>query len=310
MTPNTTQSRIIHTLAIAQVASTAFLIFVGGTVTSNDAGLAVPDWPTTFGQNMFLYPPSQWVGGVFYEHTHRLLGAAVGLLAIVLVLAAHLREPRLWVKAFAWIMLLAVILQGLLGGFRVTEVSITLAVIHGCLGQLFLCMTVCMALFTTRTWNETGQVIQGSAAGRWLCVFTSGLVFLQLIVGALYRHMNIGLAYHVAGAIVVTLAIGTVMMWITGGEYRKHALLMRLTLLMSTLLIIQLVLGLIAYLMVTRIVPGRAPTFWEWFIPSAHVVVGAGVLALSVGLTVAVWRFVVPSPAPGERRLATEVSPA
>jgi len=290
-TSNMHPSPGLHTLAIAMAACTLLLIFIGGTVTSNDAGLAVPDWPTTFGQNMFAYPPSKWVGGVLFEHGHRLAGSGVGLLMIVLAVWTQVRARRSWVCVFAWAMLGGVILQGILGGIRVTEKSIALAIVHGCVGQLFFCMTVCMILFTSRAWlniDERNEPAAGSV--RWVCAVASTLVFLQLIAGALYRHTGAGLAYHVAGAMIVTLAVGAVVMGVTGGKM-KEKLLMRQVAILGALLLLQLLLGLVAYLLVTRMQPGQPATFWAWFIPSAHVAVGAAILGVSVGLTVSAWKI-------------------
>lgn len=278
-----------HRAAIAAAASTFFLLFVGGSVTSNDAGMAVPDWPTTFGQNMFLYPPSKWVGGVLFEHGHRLTGAAVGLLMIVLAFWTWRCERRRWVRTLAWVMLGAVVVQGVLGGLRVTERSIALAIVHGCFAQLFFCTTVCMVLFTSRSWMESSPAAASSAdrVGRSACLVTSVAIFGQLIVGAVYRHLGAGLVYHVIGAAVITLLMSAVAMWISG-EHGDRRLLMRLVKLMGGLLVIQLALGVGAYLAASRTDGSRPATLLEWFVPSLHVVVGASILAVSVALTASV----------------------
>ena len=140
-----------HRLALVTAASTLMLIFVGGLVTNTGAGLAVPDWPTTFGYNMFLYPWSQMVGGVFYEHSHRLIGSIVGLLTMALALVLWLKESgRLarWLGAAA---VGAVVIQGVLGGLRVILVSAgsELALIHGLLAQAFFALTVTLVVCTS-----------------------------------------------------------------------------------------------------------------------------------------------------------------
>jgi len=280
------EGRFRRWLAVGTAACTLFLIFIGGTVTSNDAGLAVPDWPTTFGHNMFLYPPSGWVGDVFFEHSHRLAGAAVGMLMIALAVATQLREPRRWVRVLAWCMLAVVIVQGLLGGFRVTEKSIVLAIVHGCLAQLLLCAAVCMAMFTSARWSDESGMASAVAgrSGIRLCVVTSVAVFGQLILGAVYRHLGVGLVYHVLGAIVVTTLISTVVMWVSC-EHPDQQQLMAWVKVLGGLLVAQLVLGVGAYIAASRTDPARTATLLEWLIPSLHVVVGASVLAASVALS-------------------------
>jgi len=283
------EGRFRRRLAVATAICTLFLIFIGGTVTSNNAGLAVPDWPTTFGHNMFLYPPSGWVGDVLFEHSHRLAGAAVGMLMIVLAVATQLQEPRRGVRMLAWCMLAVVIIQGLLGGFRVIEKSIALAIIHGCLAQLLLCAAVCMALFTSQQATD-GLASSRSAlpvsgrSGVRLCVVTSFAIFGQLVLGAVYRHLGIGLAYHVLGAVVVTVLISIVVMWVSG-EHPDQPRLMSWVKVLGGLLVGQLVLGVGAYIAASRTGPTHAASLLEWLIPSLHVVVGASVLASSVALS-------------------------
>ncbi len=297
----------LHRLAIAAAVCTLALVFLGGTVTSNNAGMAVPDWPTTFGHNMFLYPPSEWVGGVFFEHTHRLLGAMVGLVMIALALWTQWREPRRWVRALAWIMLAAVIVQGVMGGLRVTEKSIFLAIVHGCFAQLFFCSTVCMVLFTSQSWMrvqpEDGPATRGLAR---LCVGTSLIVFCQMIVGGAYRHLGSGLAYHVTGAVIVTIMLMWVLMWVSS-RYGRHRLLLHLVQMLAGMFVLQLLLGVGAY--VTTINPDapRPATLLEWLVPSAHVAVGACILAVTVTLTATVYRVLGRSEADARIACPTEV---
>ncbi|MBW7939502.1 MAG: COX15/CtaA family protein, partial [Candidatus Omnitrophica bacterium] len=137
-------------LVVVGVAATFLLIIVGGLVTSNDAGLAVVDWPNSFGYNMFLYPLSRMTGGIYYEHAHRLFGSLVGITTLVITFHLFRVDQRKWVKNFSLLVLAVVIAQGILGGLRVTgkftlatspeEVapSLTLALVHGVLGQFFL----------------------------------------------------------------------------------------------------------------------------------------------------------------------------
>ncbi len=130
----------------ALAALTLFLICSGGMVTSKNAGLAVPDWPTTFGYNMFLFPVSQWVGGIFFEHSHRLIASAIGFLTIVLAVWLWRKESRLWLRMLGIVALAAVILQGVLGGLRVTMLKDEIGIFHACLAQAFLGLLVFIAV--------------------------------------------------------------------------------------------------------------------------------------------------------------------
>jgi len=127
----------LHRLALLTAAATFPLIFMGGLVTSHGAGMSVPDWPNSYGYNMFLFPPRLWVGGILYEHTHRLMGTVVGMLAIALTFWAWKTEPRRWVRWLTTGVLGAVIFQGVLGGLRVVLVELNLAVVHACFARLF-----------------------------------------------------------------------------------------------------------------------------------------------------------------------------
>lgn len=179
------------------VGLTLVLIFLGGQVKSNDAGLAVPDWPTSFGVNMFLFHWSNWVGGVFYEHVHRLVASSVGFLTIVLVVWLYLREPREWVRLLGFAALVAVILQGVLGGLTVIFMLPTpISVSHAVLAQTFLLLTVVIA------YSQSSELRARAVAGasenteplmRWALALL-GAVYLQLILGAVMRHTESGLA--------------------------------------------------------------------------------------------------------------------
>src|SRR5438094_8035717 len=130
--------------------ATLLLICSGGMVTSKNVGLAVPDWPTTFGYNMFLFPVSKWVGGVLFEHTHRLMGSLVGFLTIILAVWLWLRDDRRWVRNLGVIAVVGVILQGILGGLRVMMMKDQIGIFHACVAQAFLGLLVFIALATTK----------------------------------------------------------------------------------------------------------------------------------------------------------------
>jgi cytochrome c oxidase assembly protein subunit 15 len=186
--------RLLHWLAIISTLSVLGLIGSGGLVTSHEAGMAVPDWPNSFGYNMFLFPISHWVGGVFFEHTHRLIASLVGLLTIGLCIATWVIDDRRWVKWLASVAVLAVVVQGVLGGLRVTEHNALLGLFHGCLAQSFLAFMATLALVTSPFWSRLGP--SGSAARqlRILSVLVTGMIFAQLVLGAAMRHSHAGLS--------------------------------------------------------------------------------------------------------------------
>src|SRR6266436_1594912 len=218
----------LHRLALATAGATFLLLFLGGLVTSTGSGLAVPDWPLSYGQ---VFPPM--VGGVLFEHGHRLAATAVGCLTIVLALWTVVGEQRPGVRVLGIAMLVAVILQGVLGGVTVLyKLPLAVSVTHACLAQTFFCLTVTLALVTSPAWSvprpRRSPVALGVLAG-----LTTGAVFGQLVLGALMRHMHAGLAIpdfplafgrlvpplatpsiavhfaHRVGALVVAVAVST-----------------------------------------------------------------------------------------------------
>jgi cytochrome c oxidase assembly protein subunit 15 len=189
-------SPLVHYLALATACATFPLIFMGGLVTSHGAGMSVPDWPNSYGYNMFLFPPNQWVGGILYEHTHRLMGTVVGMLSIALTIAAVCLEKRTWVKWLAASVLGAVIFQGVLGGLRVVLIKLDLAIVHACIAQAFFCLATLATLVTSRWWLTALDRSDESCACRLkaLAVIAWSCIYLQLIVGAVMRHYQAGLA--------------------------------------------------------------------------------------------------------------------
>ena len=282
------------------VVATFLLVVAGGLVTSQEAGLAVVDWPNTFGSNMFLYPLSRMTGGIYYEHAHRLFGALVGI--TTLALAAHLWrvETRRWVRRLALVAVIVVVVQGVLGGLRVTgqltlstspedmAPSIGLAVAHGVLGQLFLALMVTLAVVTARWWRDapSAEIRPTTATDRSLQVGLVAVLAIQLVFGAVQRHVAQGLLIHITLATVVTViavAVGA-RAW---GLYHGVWPVQRLGQLLMGLVSVQVALG-IAALAVTQ---GRAvvgsPTATEVTIATAHQATGAALLAASVML--ALW---------------------
>jgi heme a synthase len=186
--------RLLHWYAVFVAAGILALICSGGLVTSHGAGMAVPDWPNSFGYNMFLFPVSRWVGGVLFEHTHRLIASGVGILTIGLFLFMAVAENRKWVKWLGGIALLTVIIQGVLGGLRVTEHNQLLGLFHGCLAQLYFCLVATIALATSQFWRRIEHNQFALRPVRFWTVIVTAMVFVQLAMGASMRHSHSGLA--------------------------------------------------------------------------------------------------------------------
>src|SRR2546425_4995127 len=177
--------------------ATVLLICSGGMVTSKNVGLAVPDWPTTFGYNMFLFPVSKWVGGILFEHTHRLMGSLVGFLTIILAVWLWLSEDRQWVRKLGVIALAGVSLQGILGGLRVTMMKDEIGIFHACVAQAFFGLLVVIALITTKFWRalENQRIdLQKIASIKTLALAITIAIYVQLALGATMRHQHRDLA--------------------------------------------------------------------------------------------------------------------
>lgn len=298
---NISNSRLSHgayRLALTTAWATGLLLVIGGLVTSKGAGLAVPDWPTTFGYNMFLYPWSKMVGGIFYEHSHRLVASGVGLLTLILAVLLWFREPRKWVRWLGTIALGLVVIQGVLGGLRVVLLEQILAVIHGSMAQVFFALIVSLALFTSNEWEDRTKGIQIPEAGhlRRLCLLTTGFIYLQGMLGAVLRFTGSFLEFHVLLAFLVAVHVILVIFRIQkfGPDQRK---LVGPALLLGALLILQLALGLGSYLgkfapLGLVLTPGAVVG-----LTTAHMVVGALMLATSLVLTLRCYRHLaLPEP--------------
>src|SRR5437016_3451176 len=179
--------------------STLLLICSGGMVTSKGVGLAVPDWPTTFGYNMFFFPVSKWIGGVLFEHTPRLIASTVGFLTIILAIWLWRTEDRQSVKTLGLLAVAAVILQGILGGLRVTTLTDEIGIFHACLAQAFLGLIVLIAITTTDFWRRNSTVFNGEVSQRlvaikMIAIATTIAIYVQLALGATMRHQHKDLA--------------------------------------------------------------------------------------------------------------------
>ena len=191
------------------------LIWVGGLVTTYDAGMAVPDWPGTYGYNLLRYPWQTWLAGpwdLFIEHGHRLLGAAAGFIAIALVLAAWLTDSRRWVALAASGALALVIFQGVLGGARVLLDERLLALVHGCVGPLFFAYLAVLAVITSPRWQSLSME-RTTRGGRLMRLAGTlvGLAYVQLVLGAVLRHIPLSaspMAFRAALVMHLIVAAG------------------------------------------------------------------------------------------------------
>lgn len=316
--------------ALVAAGTTLLLLAVGGAVTGYDYGLAVVDWPNTDGFNMFLYPLARMTGGIYYEHTHRLIGSLVGLTTLVLALYLQFTEKRRWLKACAWAVLGLAIAQGILGGLRVTgrftlstspadtSPSITLAIVHGIVGQIFFTCLLGLASFLTVPWMRPRARVATPRAGtdRLLSIVLVILLIGQLILGALVRHLTWAVAQlheatpeeatrliargtaalhaHLTVAVLVTLAaVGLgVRAW---GIYRDLPVYRRLGTALLALLGLQLILGLLALLASGSDSPTHPPGALGVLLTTAHQTVGALLLALAALLVLGSFRLLAPA---------------
>jgi heme a synthase len=205
MRRNATSRLIVRGVAMFAAVLTLPLLYVGGSVTTYHVGLAVPDWPTTFYENMFVYDFWNAPFGVQVEHVHRLYGAAVGMATIVLAGTLLAFEPRRWLRVLGLVALVAVIGQGVLGGLRVTRVSTLLAAVHGGTGQAFFGLLVALCVFASRDWCEAGPRADDSGGLRVHTVIAVLLIYVQIALGSWLRHFATpgALWMHSSVAVVV-----------------------------------------------------------------------------------------------------------
>jgi heme a synthase len=280
-----------HRLAVITACATVPLLFIGGLVTSKGAGLAVPDWPTTFGYNMFLYPWSKMVGNIFYEHSHRLIASAVGLLTIALALTCWFRERRNWVRWLGIAALGLVILQGVVGGLRVVLLEHTLAIVHAALAQAFFALTVSLAIFTSAEWRDqlTDKLISDGGGLSRVCAITTGLLYLQAIFGAVLRHTGERFDAHLFLAALVALHVIVILIRVPRSNPNELSLIQPARCL-AILLLLQLTLGVTSYFgKFTLLFP--LPAGMIVLLTTTHLLMGALMLAMSLLLTIRSFRF-------------------
>ncbi len=311
--PRGADSIWLHRIALLTSGMTLVLILLGGLVTNTGSALAVPDWPTTFGYSMFVYPWSKMVGGILYEHSHRLVGSVVGLLTFTLALGLWIKEPRRWLWGLGTIALVAVIAQGLLGGLRVVlpSAGVGLAIIHGCLGQAFFALTVGLALFTAREWRQAPPKIVAGDAGRLrrLCILTTGFVSLQIVFGAILTHTGMAFNAHLLVAALVTIHVFLLASRIRKCHSDQPGLVGPATLL-GALVVLQLLLGLGSYVGRFTSIEFPYASLTGLALPVAHRVTGALMLAISVVLTLRAYRLVASATPTVSRLVAARGVPA
>jgi len=284
----------LHRFAVLLAVCIFGLIVAGATVTSEDAGLSVPDWPTSFG-SIYKIPPM--VGGVKFEHTHRMIAELVGLLTILFCIATFRSDKRKWLQKLSLAAIAMVIAQGILGGITVLHfLPWYVSSAHAALGQTFFSIVVLMALYTGRSWtiSATPLIVESATLStRMLTILCIAILYIQLFFGAAFRHSGIGIAAHLLNAL---LTVGLVA-WTTIrvlSRYGQVDSLRRPAATMTALLFVQLGLGFVAYL--TRVVWGKdavQPLFAMVFSTVAHVAVGALLLATAFVMEEQIGRIVV-----------------
>jgi len=308
-------SRLPHRLAVLLVCAVFPLIWVGGLVTSSDAGMAVPDWPSTYGYNLFLYPWTTWFFGpwdIFVEHGHRLLGAAAGFITIALAWSLWCSPAYARIKWLGIVALAAVIGQGVLGGLRVVLDARLLAMLHACTGPLYF--AVCVALWHyTKSPRRTGAESETfatptprldtatTAKAFRLGVLTTCLAYLQLVLGAVIRHMpvdappqtfRVAVLFHLFMAAVVTVHV-----FLLAAASRRLPGLRVLAVMLATLIVVQLSLGAgtwvvnygypqwVGAIAETPNFVVRAYSWPQLLITTAHVAVGSLIIVTSLTAT-------------------------
>ena len=283
----------LHRAAIFIAVCTFLLLVAGALVTSNDAGLSVPDWPTSFGS--FRLPPM--VGGVKFEHGHRMMAGAVGILTILVVVALGFQDGRRWVKWTGGAAVLAVLAQAALRGITVLRhLPVAISTGHATLGQVFFCLTASLAFFTRPGWRWDEPKLEDPSAPslQHLTLALTGTVLLQLIVGAAYRHSGLSVTPHVVGACLVTLLAAWIVVRIAT-KFPSQPALLKPAMFLGALLMIQLTLGMGAYIVKTANPSAVQPLPPVVLLATTHVAVGALLLLTSLYLTYQTQRFLAPS---------------
>jgi cytochrome c oxidase assembly protein subunit 15 len=299
----------LHRYSLLVTGATFFLLIAGALVTSHDAGLAVPDWPLSFGK---LFPKMD--GNVFWEHGHRMVATTVGVLTIGLAIYLYRTERRSWMRRLGLVALGGVVAQGLLGGLTVKlMLPLAISAAHATLAQVFFCTVVSLSVFTSASWNVPRATYEekGSLPLRYLCLASVATIFLQLILGATLRHSATWDQYlptdlvlaHIGGAVAVTLIVGAASITVLR-RYGSEKYLTRPALIAVGLLAVQLFLGVVAYMTRLASPKGPQPLNPMISITVTHVACGALVFATTIVLTLRSFKVLRP------RRTAIEFAAA
>lgn len=280
-----------HRVSVFIAFLTFIVIVMGALVTSEDAGLSVPDWPTSY-DHILRLPP--WVGGIVYEHSHRMIAGATGILTIILAFWTLFGDRRRWIKVLGFAALATIIMQIVLGGITVLHfLPPAVSTAHSAVGQTFFCIAVAIAIFTGRKWVEAHPAPvddQGHPKVFVLCLYSIGILYVQLVLGGMFRHHGMSWWPHVLNAVAVAL----ILTWTAVRalvEFPKIEAIRRPAMLVLFILVLQLMLGFAAFL--TRIVwVGEQANNTMVFTTVAHTSVGALLLATASVLTIQVWRHI------------------
>lgn len=284
-TPNPVTNRGIHRLAIILCCMTVALLVAGALVTSNEAGDSVPDWPLSFGR--WLIRSNNFIANVRYEYSHRFIAGVVGFTTLALAIWTYFGERRNWMRRLGLVAFAGVVAQAVIGGMRVwfPEYKALIAVPHALVAQSFFAVAVSIVVFTSRSWWSSHRIKadEKSLPLRTLTGMTVLAVLIQLVLGAGFRHQAFGIAPHLAGAVMVTVLIAVTVITVVR-RHREEGYLARPAKFAIALLIIQLGLGIGAYL--ARLATAGDPQPLEPLISLtvAHLVVGALTLAMMVTL--------------------------
>lgn len=304
-----TEYRARYVFSWLTLFSTVALLAWGAFVTSINAGLAVPDWPTTFQSYDPFNPWPDWwtITPVLAEHGHRLLGMLVGLMTMILAIWTFAKDDRRWMRILAVSALVLVIFQGVLGGLRVVLVSLNLAMIHAAVAQIYFSTIAAMVLFTSRPWLDARGILPQERATlrfRVLALITVCAVFLQIVLGVFLRHPGTGLdpllaGLHIAGGLSVAALMIAAFVF-ARRSFDRDSFVMTGVRWMLGFLIAQIALGFTAYFVILDEAGVLQPSNVQVVVNSAHLVIGAFLMASAV--LVALISLRVPTDEPASTR--------
>jgi len=279
----------VHRFAVFTVCWTALLLIAGALVTSNDAALAVPDWPKSFG----TWTPHM-VGGVFYEHSHRVIAGVLGVLALILAILIWIKEERRWLRWFAVIAVGGIVAQAILGGQVVIRLlHYWLPVMHACFAQIMFGAILSIAVFTSKWWTAEQALLEdrGSPSIYSLVLLNAGVIFLQVFLGAGFRHKEIPIWPHAAGSLAVLATV----IWtavVLRKRFENSPELTKMRILLHSVFGLQFLLGIGAYW--SRIATAEAPQPMPLMVTLTvtHTVVGALLFAVSILTILLCYRLV------------------